>query len=175
MEKPVFLAPDIHSVIRTFRGFKVILDSDLTAIYGVPTFRFNEAVRRNIEKFPDDFLFQLTKQEYQTLTSQSAISKTGRGGRRTLPWAFTEHGALQAANILNSPAASAMSVYVIRAFIRLRDEFAANATLEKRLAVIEKTLISHDTTLRDVIQKIRPLLLPPNEVPKRRIGFHPDD
>ena len=93
MEKPVFLAPDINSVIRTFRGFKVILDSDLAAIYGVPTFRFNEAVRRNIEKFPDDFLFQLTKQEYQTLTSQSAISKTGRGGRRTLPWAFTEHGA----------------------------------------------------------------------------------
>ena len=141
----------------------------------MPTFRFNEAVRRNIEKFPGDFLFQLTKQEYQTLTSQSAISKTGRGGRRTLPWAFTEHGALQAANILNSPAASAMSVYVIRAFIQLRDEFAANATLEKRLAIIEKTLISHDTTLRDVIQKIRPLLLPLNEVPKRRIGFHPDD
>jgi hypothetical protein len=175
MENPVFLAPDIHPVIRTFRGFKVILDSDLAAIYGVPTFRFNEAVRRNIDKFPGDFLFQLTKQEFQTLTSQSAISKTGRGGRRTLPWAFTEHGALQAANILNSPAASAMSVYVIRAFIRLRDEFAANATLEKRLAVIEKTLISHDTMLRDVIQKIRPLLLPPNEVPKRRIGFHTDD
>ena len=175
MGKPVFLAPDIHSVIRTFRGFKVILDSDLAAIYGVPTFRFNEAVRRNIEKFPGDFLFQLTKQEYQTLTSQFAISKTGRGGRRTLPWAFTEHGALQAANILNSPAASAMSVYVIRAFIRLRDEFAVNATLEKRLAIIEKTLISHDTTMRDVIQKIRPLLLPPNEVHKRRIGFHADD
>jgi predicted nucleic acid-binding protein len=93
MEKPVFLAPDIHSVIRTFRGFKVIFDSDLAAIYGVPTFRFNEAVRRNIEKLPGDFLFQLTKQEYQTLTSQFAISKTGRGGRRTLPWAFTEHGA----------------------------------------------------------------------------------
>ncbi|NBS53316.1 MAG: hypothetical protein EBS96_12045 [Spartobacteria bacterium] len=109
------------------------------------------------------------------MTSQSAISKTGRGGRRTLPWAFTEHGALQAANILNSPAASAMGVYVIRAFIQLRDEFAANATLEKRLAIIEKTLISHITTLRDVIQKIRPLLLPPNEVTKRRIGFHLDD
>jgi hypothetical protein len=78
-------------------------------------------------------------------------------------------------NILNSPAASAMSIYVIRAFIRLRDEFAANSTLEKRLAIIEKTLISHDTTLRDVIQKIRPLLLPPNDIPKRRIGFHTND
>ena len=172
MEKPVVLAPDIHSTIRICRGVKVILDSDLAAIYGVPTFRFNEAVRRNIDKFPSDFLFQLTKEEVQSLISQSAISKTGRGGRRSLPWAFTEHGALQAANILNSPAASAMSVYVIRAFIRLRDELAANAALEKRLAVIEKTLTAHDNTLRDVILKIRPLLLPPTEPNKRRIGFH---
>jgi len=172
MEKPVVLAPDIHSTIRNCRGVKVILDSDLAAIYGVPTFRFNEAVRRNIDKFPSDFLFQLTKEEVQSLISQSAISKTGRGGRRSLPWAFTEHGALQAANILNSPAASAMSVYVIRAFIRLRDELATNAALEKRLAVIEKTLTAHDNTLRDVILKIRPLLLPPTEPNKRRIGFH---
>ena len=175
MEKPVVLAPDIHSTIRNCRGVKVILDSDLAAIYGVPTFRFNEAVRRNIDKFPSDFLFQLTKEEVQSLISQSAISKTGRGGRRSLPWAFTEHGALQAANILNSPAASAMSVYVIRAFIRLRDELAANAVLEKRLAVIEKTLTAHDNTLRDVILKIRPLLLPPTEPNKRRIGFHIND
>ena len=175
MEKPVVLAPDIHSTIRNCRGVKVILDSDLAAIYGVPTFRFNEAVRRNIAKFPSDFLFQLTKEEVQSLISQSAISKTGRGGRRSLPWAFTEHGALQAANILNSPAASAMSVYVIRAFIRLRDELAANAALEKRLAVIEKTLTAHDNTLRDVILKIRPLLLPPTEPNKRRIGFHTND
>jgi hypothetical protein len=175
MEKPVVLAPDIHSTIRNCRGVKVILDSDLAAIYGVPTFRFNEAVRRNIDKFPSDFLFQLTKEEVQSLISQSAISKTGRGGRRSLPWAFTEHGALQAANILNSPAASAMSVYVIRAFIRLRDELAANAALEKRLAVIEKTLTAHDNTLRDVILKIRPLLLPPTEPNKRRIGFHTND
>ena len=140
-----------------------------------PLSRFNEAVRRNIDKFPSDFLFQLTKEEVQSLISQSAISKTGRGGRRSLPWAFTEHGALQAANILNRPAASAMSVYVIRAFIRLRDELAANAVLEKRLAVIEKTLTAHDNTLRDVILKIRPLLLPPTEPNKRKIGFHTND
>ena len=175
MEKPVVLAPDIHSTIRNCRGVRVILDSDLAAIYGVPTFRFNEAVRRNIDKFPSDFLFQLTKEEVQSLISQSAISKTGRGGRRSLPWAFTEHGALQAANILNSPAASAMSVYVIRAFIRLRDELAANAALEKRLAVIEKTLTAHDNTQRVVILKIRPLLLPPTEPNKRKIGFHTND
>jgi len=169
------LTPDIHSIIRTIRGLKVILDSDLAAVYGVPTFRFNEAVRRNTGKFPSDFLFQLTKEEFQGLTSQSAISKTGRGGRRSLPWAFTEHGALQAANILNSPRASAMSIYVIRAFIKMRDELAANTTLEKRLAVIEKTLVSHDVALRDVIQKMRPLLLPPADPPKRRIGFHAED
>ena len=100
MEKPVAIAPEIHSLIRHVRGFKVILDSDLAAIYGVPTSRFNEAVRRNIDKFPSDFLFQLSKEEFQSLTSQFAISKPGRGGRRTLPWAFTEHGALQAANII---------------------------------------------------------------------------
>lgn len=111
----------------------------------------------------------------QALTSQIAMSKAGRGGRRTLPWAFTEHGTLQAANILNSPRAVAMSVYVIRAFIRLREELAANTTLEKRLAVIEKTLVSHDSALCDVIQKIRPLLLPPPDPPRKRIGFHADD
>jgi hypothetical protein len=161
MEKPVVLAPDINSTFRNCRGVKVILDSDLAAVHGVPTFRFNEAVRRNIDKFPSDFLFELTKEEVQSLISQSAISKTGRGGRRSLPWVL-QSMVHQAANILNSPAASAMSVYVIRAFIRLRDELAANAALEKRLAVIEKTLTAHDNTLRDVILKIRPLLLPPN-------------
>jgi hypothetical protein len=174
-QDPKILAADISSIIRTIRGLKVILDSDLAAVYGVPTFRFNEAVRRNLEKFPSDFLFQLSKEEFQVLTSQTAISKTGRGGRRSLPWAFTEYGALQAANILNSPQASAMSVYVIRAFIRMRDELAASAALEKRLAVIEKTLICHDTALRDVIQKMRPLLMPPNDPPKRKIGFHAED
>lgn len=92
-----------------------------------------------------------------------------------MPYAFTEHGALQAANILNSPRAVAMSVYVIRAFIRLREEFAANTTLEKRLATIEKTLLTHDSALRDVIQKIRPLLLPPPDPPRKRIGFHSKD
>ena len=87
------LTTDTQSIIRTIRGLTVILDSDLAAVYGVPTFRFNESVRRNIEKFPSDFLFQLSKEEFQGLASQSAISKTGRGGRRSLPWAFTEHGA----------------------------------------------------------------------------------
>jgi len=173
--KSLDVSPDVDGLIRTVRNQRVILDSDLAALYAVPTFRFNEAVKRNAHRFPEDFCFQLSKEEANALTSQIAMSKTGRGGRRTLPWAFTEHGALQAANILNSPRAVAMSVYVIRAFIRLREELAANSTLEKRLAVIEKTLVSHDSALRDVIQKIRPLLLPPPEPPRKRIGFHTGD
>ena len=160
--------------IRFVRGQRVILDADLARIYGVSTSRFNEAVKRNIKRFPDDFLFRLTAEEPSSLISQNAISNEGRGGRRTLPYAFTEHGALQAANILNSPKAVAMGIYVIRAFVRLREELAANAELEKRLANIENTLTTHDTALRDLIARIRPLLLPPPEPPKRKIGFRPD-
>ncbi len=175
MSKPTDIIPDVDGIIRTVRKQRIILDTDLAALYGVQTFRFNEAVKRNRSRFPEDFMFQLTKEEADALTSQIAMSKAGRGGRRTLPWAFTEHGALQAANILNSPRAVAMSVYVIRAFIRLREEFTANTTLERRLATIEKTLLTHDSALRDVIQKIRPLLLPPPDPPRKRIGFHSKD
>lgn len=166
--------PSLDPMILSIREQRVILDSDLAELYSVQTFRLNEAVKRNRSRFPEDFLFQLTKEEAEVLTSQSAISKSGSGGRRSLPWAFTEHGALQAANILNSPKAVAMSVYIIRAFIRLREELASNTTMEKRLAVIEKTLTTHDAALRDVIAKIRPLLLPPPEPPRKKMGFHAD-
>jgi hypothetical protein len=105
------------------------------------------------------------------LTSQNAISK--RGGRRSLPYAFTEHGALQAANVLKSERATAMSIYVIRAFIQLREQAAAHATLLKRLAEIDKTLLEHDTALRAIWTKLQPLLSPPADPPKRRIGFNP--
>ena len=108
---------DIGSVIRTIRGQKVILDSDLARIFGVPTFRFNEAVKRNRDSFPDDFLFQLTREEQSNLISQFAISSS-HGGRRKLPYAFTENGAIMAANVLNSPEAVRMSVFVVRAFIK---------------------------------------------------------
>jgi hypothetical protein len=174
MSKAV-ISPNLDPIILTIRKQRVILDSDLAKLYGVQTFRFNEAVKRNRSRFPEDFLFQLSQEEAEILTSQSAILKTGRGQhRKYLPWAFTEHGALQAANILNSPKAVTMSVYVIRAFIRLREELAANTTLEKRLAVIEKTLTTHDAALRDVIAKMRPLLLPPPEPPRKKMGFHGD-
>jgi hypothetical protein len=120
---------------------------------------------------PDDFHLQLTREEAQGLTSQSAMSKPGSGGRRTFPGAFTEHGALQASNILNSPRAVAMSVYVIRAFIRSREMLVDNLVMAKRLAEVDKTLLTHDTALRDIYQKIRPLLLPPPDPPRKKIGF----
>ena len=121
----------IEKSIYMIRGQKVILDSDLAAIYGIPTFRFNEAVKRNRDRFPDDFMFQLTHEEVEILISQNAISKPGRGGRRTLPYVFTEHGAVMAANILKSPLAVQMSVIVVRAFIKMREMLIDS--LERRM------------------------------------------
>lgn len=158
------------------RGQAVVLDSDLAAIYGVETKVFNQAIRRNLERFPADFLFRLTAEEWASLRSQIATLKNaGRGAhRKYTPLAFTEHGTIMPATILNSPRAAAMSVYVVRAFVRLRKELLVNTTLEKRLAHIEKTLIARDAALRDIYERIRPLLVPPSEPPKRRIGFHAD-
>ncbi len=163
--EPIF--PRIH----TIRDEPVVLDSDLALLYGVETRDFNKAFVRNAKRFPSDFVFQLTRQEFTNLMFQIGTSSS-HGGRRKLPWVFTEHGALMAATILNSERAVAMSVYVVRAFVKIRRELQADATLEKRLATIETTLLGHDTALRDLYQKIRPLLLPPPDPPKRRIGFH---
>lgn len=162
----------VEPLIRDIRGVRVILDSDLARVYGVPTFRFNEAVKRNQERFPADFRFQLTPAEFENLISQTAISSTGHGGRRKLPWAFTEHGAIMAANVLNSPRAVEMSIYVIRAFIQMRATLAGQADLARRLAQIERALIGDDAALKDLYQKIKPLLLPPPAPPKSEIGFH---
>jgi hypothetical protein len=153
------------------RGQAVVLDSDLAAVYGVSTRDLNKAIKRNRERFPADFRFQLDVQEVTHLKFQIGTSSS-HGGRRKAPWAFTEHGAIMAATVLSSPQAVAMSVYVVRAFIRLRNELLANTTLEKRLAHIERSLFAQDGALRDIYEKIRPLLLPPSEPPKRRIGFH---
>lgn len=155
------------------RGQVVVLDSDLAAVYGVETKQFNRAVRRNAGRFPGDFAFQIKQEEIANLRCQIGTSSS-HGGRRYSPWVFTEHGAIMAATILNSPRAVALSVYVVRAFVKMRREILVNTTLEKRLAQIEKTLLTHDTALRDIYEKIRPLLLPPPETPRRRIGFHPE-
>jgi hypothetical protein len=190
--------------ILTIRNQKVVLDSDLAAVYGVTTKRLNEQFRRNRKRFPEDFAFQLTVDEFESLRSQiatldedaskSAGSKRSQIATRSSsssamwsqfattspkrrrkthrPWAFTEHGALQAANILRTDRAIAMSVYLIRAFIEQREKLAANAAILKRLAEIDKTLLEHDTTLRDIYQKLLPLLAPPPEPPRKQIGFH---
>lgn len=166
MPQEVF-APKIY-VIRNEPG---MLDSDLALLYGVTTGNFNKAINRNEGRFPSDFSFVLTRKEFAVLIFQIGTSKR-RGGRRKLPRVFTEHGAIMAATTLNSQRAVAMSVYVVRAFVEMRRELLANATLEACLQNIEKTLLTHDAALRDVYQKLKPLLLPPPEKPRRRIGFH---
>ena len=162
-----------------------MLDSDLAAIYGVRTGRFNEAVKRNLKRIPADFSFVLTGEENSALRSQiailgkrqsisqNAISKPRRGGRTKLPRVFTEHGALMAASILNSDRAIAMSIYVIRAFVELRDRLTANAAILKRLAEIDHDLLVHDTALQDIYKKLQPLLAPAQEPERRQIGFSP--
>ena len=169
-------AEPIFPHISVVRDAYVMLDSDLAALYGVSTKRLNEQVRRNRGQFPEDFMFQLTDVEAAALRSQIATLKTvGRGQHRKYqPWVFTEHGAIMAATVLNSERAVAMSVFIVRAFVKMRTELLADATLEARLQKIEKTLLGHDSALRDVIQKLRPLLLPPPDPPKPRIGFHKD-
>jgi len=166
----------IDSLIRQIRGQKVILDSDLARAYGVSTKAFNQAVKRNLARFPEDFIFRLSKEEaaaVQISRSQTVTLKRGQNVKYR-PYAFTEHGALQAANILNSARAVQMSVFVIQAFVKMRDELAANSAMAKRLAQIDNTLFLHDSALRDLYQKLRPLLAPPLEPPpKPRIGFRP--
>ena len=172
----LMLAPDVARLIHSVRNQRVILDSDLASLYGVQTRALNQAVKRNGDRFPQDFMFHLREDEAAEvlrLRSQTVILKAGRGQhRKYLPYAFTEHGALMAANILNSPRAVAMSVYVIRAFVKMREDIAANAAILRRLAVIDRTLLVHDVTLREVLQKLRPLLEPPPQLPKPEIGFH---
>ena len=171
----------IDGMIRSIRGTRVILDSDLAKIYGVPTFRFNEAIKRNRHRFPPDFMFQLTTEEAAALRSQIAILKKGRGQHRKYrPYAFTEHGALQAANVLRSPRAVQMSVFVIRAFVRMRQTLLGTRELAEKLAALEKKLTSrldvHEAAivevLRDLMQILNPPPLPPDP-PTKQIGFHP--
>ena len=171
----------IDGMIHTLRGARVILDSDLAKIYGVPTFRFNEAIKRNRHRFPPDFMFQLTTEEAAALRSQIAILKKGRGQHRKYrPYAFTEHGALQAANVLRSPRAVQMSVFVIRAFVRMRQTLLGTRELAKKLAALEKKLTSrldvHEAAIIEVLQELMQILNPPPALPeptKPRIGFTP--
>ena len=184
------LAPEAITLrIATVRSQRVIVDADLAALYGVETKRFNEAVKRNLAKFPADFMFTLTAEEFEALRSQFATSNDsspGRGGRRYAPRVFTEHSALMAATILNSPRAVEISIYVVRAFVRLRELAISHGELAMRLDELEQKTealaMNHDTfsrntrnQLKQVFDALRELMTPPDP-PKRPIGFiNPED
>ena len=182
MKDTAVLVPAEHIERRIYliRGHKVMLDSDLAELYGVPTFRFNEAVKRSLGRFPDDFMFQLTADEFSALISQNAMSKPGRGGRRTFPYAFTEHGAIMAANILRSERATQMSIFVVRAFVRMRRMIGDQMEWAAKLAELERKLTmrldNQESAIVDVLRQLMLLLSSPEEPPaqpqKGRIGFH---
>jgi len=170
MEGHISLIPveRIERAILSIRGEKVMLDSDLAELYGVETKALNRAVKRNQNRFPNDFMFQLTPEEAANLRCQIGTSSSQYGGRRYLPYAFTEHGALMLANVLNSERAAQTSVMVVRAFVRLRQMLASNAELSRKLAVLEN---KYDAQFKVVFDAIRQLMSPPAR-PKREIGFH---
>ena len=186
----VTVVADISALIRTIRGQKVILDSDLARVYGVPTKRLNEQVKRNAKRFPSDFLFQLSPAEAENLRSQIATSSStsnrsqiATGSQkhrdpRLLPYALTENGAIMAANVLNSPEAVRMSVFVVRAFVQMRDLLGSTKELAAQLAALEKKLTARldvqEVAIIEVLRRVMDILEPPPplpEPPKRRIGF----
>jgi hypothetical protein len=161
----------IGRAIRVVRGRKVMLDSDLAALYGVSTKRLNEQVKRNRDRFPGDFCFGMTHDEHASLRSQNATFDAGRGEHRKYPpRVFTEHGALMAASVLNSPRAVQMSIFVVRAFLRLREWAAGHAELAAKLTELEHRVAGHDEDLKAIVRAIRQLTEPPS-APRRRIGF----
>jgi hypothetical protein len=172
-------------MIREVRGNRIILDSHLAILYGVPTFRFNEAIKRNRHRFPQDFMFRLTPREFEVIraeslnSSQFAMSSAKHRGAKYCPYAFTEHGAIMAATILNSRQAVQMSVFVIRAFVRMRETLLGSKGLAKKLATLEKELTdrldSHESAILSLLQKLMVILNPAPILPapaRPRIGFH---
>jgi phage regulator Rha-like protein len=168
----IVLAKRVASKIVVLRNQKVILDSDLAELYGVPVKHLNQQVKRNADRFPSDFLFTLTKAEQKSLRSQIVTSNSARGGRRYLPHAFTEHGAIMAATVLNSGRAIEMSLFVVRAFVQMRQALAVNQHVVSKLSELEARLDSHDEEIQDLVEAIRELLTP-LPASQRRIGFEP--
>jgi hypothetical protein len=164
------LGKRVDSKILLIRGQRLILDTDLAELYGVEVKRLNEQVKRNSRRFPDDFVFRLTSEETANLRSQIATSSSNYGGRRYLPNAFTEHGAIMAASVLNSERADEMSIFVVRAFVRMREALAANQQIMSKLTELESRVESHDGNIQELIDAIRELMEPPPAT-NRRIGF----
>ena len=163
--------PIDHRIL-LIRGQRVILDAELAALYAVTPKRLNEQVKRNLDRFPDDFMFQLTEDEYKALRSQFATSNTGRGGRRYLPFCFTEHGAIMAATVLNSARAVEMSVFVVRAFVHIREVLSGHRQLALKIGELERKLSTHDDSIQSLIEAIKQLMPLRRKVPAR-IGFQP--
>jgi len=163
-------AERIERSILLLRGHKVLLDRDLAALYGVETRALVQAVKRNIDRFPSDFMFQLSNQELAALRSQSVISnvKPGRGGRRTAPYAFTEQGVAMLSSVLRSPTAIRVNIEIMRAFVRLRQIVASHAELARKLEALEK---KYDAQFKVVFDAIRQLMAPPAQK-RTPIGFH---
>lgn len=193
---------EARGAIRVIRNLRVMLDADLAKLYGVPTKRLNEAVKRNIARFPSGFMFQLNQSEaaglraglyedaaacsrsqFATLNAQDSdteqVTETPKDdapasrGRNVkyLPYVFTEHGVVMAAMLLNSRKATEMSVFIVRAFVWMRNQLLSSAVQAKRLAEIEKTLVTHDAALVELFERIQPLLIPPPDPERKRIGF----
>jgi len=160
----------IERSILLVRGHKVLLDSDLAELYGVETKVLNQAVKRNLARFPEDFMFQLTKDELEEWRSQSVTSNpAAKMGLRRAPYAFTEQGVAMLSSVLHSKRAIAVNVEIMRAFVRLRELLSSHAELARRLDELEK---KYDSQFRAVFDAIRQLMIPPPTGPKRRIGFH---
>ncbi len=170
-ESKIILVDQIEPLIHEIRSQKVILDSSLAVLYGVETKTLNRAVKRNSDRFPSDFLFQLTPVEFDSLRYQFGTSNIGRGGRRYLPFAFTEHGAFMAASLLNSPRAIEVSVFVVRAFVKLRQLVLAHKDLAGKLDQLERKVGSHDDAIKQLVTAIRQLMATPDP-PKKEMGFH---
>jgi hypothetical protein len=180
----LILIEQIEPRIRLIRGQRVILDADLAELYGTTTKRMNEQVKRNLDRFPADFMFQLTSEEVQAMRSQfattsdplqgmrSQIATASKRNIRFRPNAFTEHGALMAASILSTPRAIDVSVYLIRAFVKLRELLSTHKELAHNLADLERRVSSHDESIQSLVAAIRQLMQPPQTTLTKRIGFH---
>ncbi len=169
-ETSLTIIEGIEEKIYLIRGQKVMFDSDLAEVYNVTTKRLNEQVKRNVNRFPEDFMFQLTKEESESLRSQFATSNKNRGGRRYYPYVFTEHGAVMLASILNSPTAIEASIKVVRAFIKMRSILALHQDLAERLEKLEKTADKHDQNFGVISQLLSEIFRDPKFL-KRKIGF----
>jgi len=172
-ETKLILVDQIEQLIHEFRGQKVVLDSDLATLYGVETKALNRAVKRNPERFPGDIMFQLTAEEFDSLRYQSGTLKAGRGKhQKYLPYVFTEHRAFMAASMLNSPRAIEVGVFVVRAFVKLRQFVLAHKELASKLDQLERKVGSHDEAIKQLVAAIRQLMTPAPTAPKKQIGFH---